>query len=604
MDEPISLLRFPERNASWQRALPYAVLIAVTFALYGPSLYFDFAWDDTNYILNNYWIQGLSLDRFREIWTRSYMGNYAPLHHLAMAFVYSLWGMEPFGFHLVQVFLHAACVCALFFVLQEIESPAVAWLASLLFAVYPPNIENVAWVSEIKTTMALLFFLLSFWAFHRLRTTGDWQNGVWSAIFLTLSLLSKINTVVAPAVFLLYDYKRHDANSGRFWNKNRLRSLIVFFLLGAAFTVGHLFSSQGLSRSSPQWLVDASLTNIPLTPAQEQSGYFGGFWVHLLNLPFFLFFYIRMVLFPGPLSAWQMFPIRAGLDWTVVAAWVGLAALAWIVYRSPRHIQFWILWFFLFLAPVLQLVPNAIWVADRYLYVPAIGAFVLAGKLALHVLERIPRLRLRLSWEAAICLVLLALAWQTHAHLPVWRNDLTLWGATTRTCRTSAYCHYRLGIALLDEGRVDPGVLELSQAVRIRPALRYLLALGDALTDNAGDYERALRAYQLARESGTPLSVTFLAKVAKAQYLSGDLEQARSTIATGQNIQPDNSALLLVEGFVEWKLGDREASKEALRKGLALNSVNPLARHPARFLNDYWKRPAEVGLVLSDLGLF
>lgn len=598
MDERISLLEFPERIVSWQRVLPYAVLVSATLALYGPSLYFDFAWDDTNYILDNYWIQSLSLEHLREIWTRSYLGNYAPLHHMAMALVYSFSGLEPFAYHLTQVVLHTACVCLLYFVLKEIESPRVAWLASLLFAVYPPNIENVAWASEIKTTMALLFFLLSFWAFHRLRQKGHWGYGGGSASFLLLSFLSKINTVVAPAIFLLYDYKKEQP-----WNKRLVASLLPFFLLGAAFTGVHYLSSYGMSQASPQLLVDSALTDIRLSPSQELGGYFGGLGVHLLNLPLYLLFYIRMVVFPYPLSAWHMFSVHAQLDGTVAAAWIGLLALAWIVYRSPRDVQFWMLWFFLFLLPVLQIIPNAIWVADRYLYVPVIGAFVLISKLVFHVLDRLVKLGSRLAWEAAVSCLLLAFAWQTHNHLPVWRNDLSLWSATLRTCMTSAYCHYRLGTALLDgRAEVEPAVRELSQAAQIRPVPLYLIALGDALTDNAGDYERALQAYRIAQQSGRPLSVTFLAKTAKAHYLSGNREQAMGDIATGQRIQPDNSALLIVEGFVQWKLGKREAAREALRKGLALNAVNPQAAHAARFLNDYWKRPAEVGRLLADLG--
>ena len=132
MHQRLSLLEFPANIASWQRVLPYLFLGAVTSALYGPSLYFDFVWDDTNYILNNYWIQDFSLDRLRDIWTRSYLGNYAPLHLLTMAFLHSVWGLEPFGYHLAQLVLHTACVCLLYFVLKEIESPRIMYVPTSL----------------------------------------------------------------------------------------------------------------------------------------------------------------------------------------------------------------------------------------------------------------------------------------------------------------------------------------------------------------------------------------------------------------------------------------------------------------------------------------
>jgi tetratricopeptide (TPR) repeat protein len=444
--------------------------------------------------------------------------------------------------------------------------------------------------------------------------TGRWTDGGRSAGFLILSLLSKVNTVVAPAVFLLYACKEGAAPWSRSCraSKTRLGSLALLCLIAAAFIAVHYFVSYGASRLAPGRLADAAITGIRLLPADEFTGYFGGFTVHLLNFPAFLLFYIRMIFFPAPLSAWQMFPIHSGLDGSLAAAWIALFGLAWIVYRSPRGVQFWMLWFFLFLSPVLQLIPNGIWVADRYLYVPAIGAFVLVSKLFFYVLDRLGALWLRLSWEAIMLVVLFAFAWQTHRHLPVWRNDLTLWEATTRTCMTSAYCHYRLGTALLGTPsgnppgdplapQVQPAVRELAEAARLRPVPVYWIALADSLSDYAGDYPRAFEAYRMARESGRPLSVTFLARVAKAYYLSGDLEQARLVIADGQRIQPDNSEMLFVQAFVEWKLGNFDAAQAALRKGLELNAVNPLAAHPARFLNDHWKHPADVGGLLSDL---
>src|SRR3970282_2227154 len=107
------------------------------------------------------------------------------------------------------------------------------------------------------------------------------------------------------------------------------------------------------------------------------SAYYGSFWVHLQNIPFFLWFYVRTTFFPYPLTIWHMFPVHEQFDGVVLSAWIALLAAGWLLLRRGRDTQFWVLWFLVFLAPVLQIIPNLTWVAEHYLYIPAIGIFVL-----------------------------------------------------------------------------------------------------------------------------------------------------------------------------------------------------------------------------------
>ncbi len=595
MNQRISFPVFSERLVSWGGFFSYALLLAVTFVLYGPTVYFDFVSDDIGYVVENYRIQGQTLSHWRAMWTIPFSGQYAPLHQTVLAAVYFFSGFDPFGYHLVQLLLHGACVCLLYFVLAQLESARIALLACLLFTVHPPNIETVAWISESKSTLAFLFFLLSFWFFHRLRTRGRPTDGLLCALLLVLSLLSKINTVVAPAVFLLYDYRQ-----GVAWTRKTAASLACFFLISAVFVGLTLAYTSSAFPAFPERLLDGAILDVPASPLDFSRGYFGGVGVHLLNLPRFLFFYIRMVFVPYPLSAWHMFPIYTELNWIAGAAWIGLLGLLWVLYRSPRGVQFWLLWFVVFLAPVLQLVPNPTWVADRYLYIPVVGAFVLTARLFFYVFDRIRKPWARLAWVAAMAAILLAFAWQTDRHLPVWQDHLAFWEATAGTCPTSAFCHGRWGQALLREGQTDLAFRELFEAIRIRPAPQYFIYLGDAYTDGPGDYEQALRAYRAAQEAAGELPLFVLAKIAKVHYLAGDLPQARRVIDLGRKADSDDPALLLVDGFLEWKLGNREAARTSLRRVLVLNELYP--RSAAEFFNYYWARPAEVRQMMAELG--
>ncbi|OFV96866.1 MAG: hypothetical protein A3H94_00570 [Acidobacteria bacterium RIFCSPLOWO2_02_FULL_60_20] len=595
----LSLFGFPEQLEGLGKLLPYGLLLSITLALYGPTLFFDFVSDDRRYVLENLQIRRLTWDHFREMWTSSYFSNYAPLHNLIMAVAYAAGGgLDPFAFHLTQLVLHAACVAALYFLLSAIESKQVALLATVLFAVYPPNLETVAWVAEIKSTLAFLFFLVSFWFYARMGRSERPRNGAWCALFLILSLLSKINTVVAPGIFLLYDYKQgYAVKKGRVW------SLSCLFLISALFAWVHMISARPMSLGAPGMLLEESIVDFAVSPSSLASGYFGGLNVHLLNLPGLLLFYVRMVVFPYPLSIWHMVRIYGALNWQSGLAWIAVLVWLWILYRSSREYQFWQLWFIVFLLPVLQIVPNSIWVADRYLYIPAIGAFVLLGKLLFNFLDRHGDRRLRWSAELACLGIILSFAWSTHQHLPVWRSGLSLWQDTIKGCMTSPYCHRGLGEAYVAIGYRYHAIEELFRAVQLRPASTYLISLGDAYTD-VGDYKRALVAYRLAQQTGELVPINILAKVARAHYGLGELQPARAAVNRGLELNPNNPRVLTVKAFIDWKMGDREQARATLRKVLELNAEDSLSAHPRDFFTFVWGNQAEVSAILSDLGPF
>jgi len=88
----LSLFGFPEQLEGLGKLLPYGLLLSITLALYGPTLFFDFVSDDRRYVLENLQIRGLTWDHLREMWTSSYFSNYAPLHNLVMAVAYAAGG--------------------------------------------------------------------------------------------------------------------------------------------------------------------------------------------------------------------------------------------------------------------------------------------------------------------------------------------------------------------------------------------------------------------------------------------------------------------------------------------------------------------------------
>ncbi|MSO19011.1 MAG: hypothetical protein EXQ56_00875 [Acidobacteria bacterium] len=571
-----SLTLSAEGNKCAAKWLPCALLLIITFALYGASVYFNFVWDDSIYIRENYRIRSLDWLHIRAIWTSTYLGHYAPLHHTLLSLLYRVSGMEPFGYHLGQVLIHSACVCLLYALLSKIEPARVALLAALLFAVHPTNIETVAWISETKSTLSLLLVLLSFWFFIRFRETNRPFHFALVAIFLDCSALAKINTVVAPVIFLLYDYKTGDS-----FRQLRWRSLAILFVLSGILVLVHI---QAFGNSGE--MLDGSP--------------YSGLGTRLMNFPLLISFYLEMIVLPFRLSAWELFPVQQSFNWIVALAWTGLALLLVFLVRAGRDTQFWALWILVFLLPVLQIVAFPIWVADRYLYIPLIGGATLVARLFFWCWDWLVQ-----PGTLAVAVVA-ALAWRTHRHLPVWRDELALWSATIPTCMTSAYCHSSFGLALMSAGQFQRGGDELVRAVELQPTPLFLMYLGDAFTRSARNYPEAVRIYLLAlkdrkpagQDIGGPRLAKIHAKLARAYILSGQLDLASQAIQTGREYDWRYPGVWVMDVFLQWKRGNLDGARASLS---GLISMLGQDIQIDGMVDQYWGDRGETRKMLAEL---
>lgn len=568
------------------------------------------------YVTENFTIQALTAENFHRIWTESYLQNYAPLQLQLYALIHSVAGLDPAAYHLAQLLLHVVCVCVLYGVLRRFESPRVALLATLWFAVFPPNVETVAWVSEIKSTLAFILFLFSFHCFVRFRERGLNRDAALSAAFLFVSMLAKISTVVAPAVFLAYDWRGRELPP-----LARLKSLAPFVGISLLFVVIHLYSSHDMQAGAIERLRDAAITTSDTStttsaaqsarsaaaPASPQVAddasqrYFGGLGTHVLNLPGLLWHYLRNTLVPQGLSPWRMVPIETALSARAALLWAGLLGLLLLIWRLQERWRFWLLWFLLFLAPVLQLVPNATWVADRYLYIPAVGIFVVAAKLFFLALDRVSGAAVRAAAEAVMLAGLALLGWQAIRYTSAWSDELTLWKSALSNCSTSAFCNFKVGDAELD-AQMPEAIIRLERAVAIHPETTYLVARARAYTDLAGDYGHAAQLFEQLQLEGRKLQQSVITSIARNHYLAGNLDRANKAVQAGLGLNPEFSSLLLVRGLLEWRAGNFPAARATLRHALELNRSNARAQHAPRFLLEFWQRPAEVGALLRALG--
>ena len=142
---------------------------------------------------------------------------YHPLSILSLAVDYRLFGLDPVGYHAVNLALHLANTLLVFGVLRLLSgSLAAAAAGSLLFGVHPLHVESVAWIAERKDVLSAFFFLGALGAY--LRHLGGTRRRAWYLLALGLlaaSLLAKPMGVTFPLVMFLCDYLRGRAAGRR-----------------------------------------------------------------------------------------------------------------------------------------------------------------------------------------------------------------------------------------------------------------------------------------------------------------------------------------------------------------------------------------------------
>jgi len=529
----------PGRDLSRTPLVLVVIALATTLA-YAGSFSGDWISDDGPMIVENTSLHALTIENLTTIATsRSDGVNYIPLNFLSLAIDRALFGLWPPGFHLVNLLLHIATAFAIYFFLLRIPEPGgLAAAAALLWAVHPVQVESVAWISERKNLLSTLFFVLAFDAYLRFSATPRIRTYLLVLLLYMAALLSKVNTIVLPAMMLVYEIAL----------RRRLRPRDVAAAL-PLFACGGLVAWANLSGNT-----------------SHGASYHGGSLVSTLQtssttIPR----YLLNVVAPFDLSGYYPVPLRASwLDPTVafsVAVIVVLVALTcWLAWRGAPD-AFWLAWFGITLSPMLNLVPFPALMNDRYLYLPLVGLLVPLLRLGQLLLQRADAFR----W-AAIAIVAATFVSLTLARVPVFRNELNLWAdfglrfsyitsdrpwgppprreekrlladALKRHPERAALYNNVGGFAF-EEARFADALASLERAYELGPddptiALnlgRTYLALG-RVDDAVRTLERAIQL--------EPAAFFPQLNLARGYLLRGDLGRARATLERAKSIKKD-----------------------------------------------------------------
>jgi tetratricopeptide (TPR) repeat protein len=473
------------------------------------------SWDDEQNFVSNPYFRGLGATQLRWMWSTFLLGHYVPVSWMSLGLDYSLWGMNPFGYHLTNLLIHAANSVLVYFVARRLvtlaagtaeegrheSSVMTAVVAALLYGVHPLRVESVAWITERRDVLSGFFMLASALTYLRAvaRERTD-KKAYWGSVLLfTAAVLSKATVITLPAVLLIlnvYPLRRLRLSGRRITGGRPVALELAPFAIPALFGMvvsvvavhPPFLGKFGLAFLAPHQLAELAAN----VSAQNQFGVTGKLAVSAYSLCF----YIVKTILPVGLSPFYEMPRELHpLAPRFLASYAGVVALivACFQWRRWPGTSAALAIFIVISAPMLGIVQNGPQIAaDRYTYhaAPALAILLAA---AIHRL--IVGGRRYAIVSASLVAILALLTWRQSRY---WQNSETLWSRVIRVDSSSALGQSAMASLRYKQGRVDEGLTFSAGALAVAP--EYAEAHNDygvGLT-RKGRVEEALAEYRRA----------------------------------------------------------------------------------------------------------
>lgn len=516
-------------------------LFIFAFLLYAPSFSGSWLMDDFSVIVNNPDIRSI-----HNFLVDTFPGR--PLREVSYLLDYSLFGLEPWGYHVQNVFWHALNSWLVYLLAIRLKAnQTAAWLAALLFLVHPVNVEVVANSSHRKDSLALAFMLLALLVFlnvYREQTLSrkcSWLAG--TVVLWGIAFLAKGNALVLPFILLTYE-SVVVSEQDRFLIRSRY---ILPTMALAAVPVLAVWYWYIASLPSFRMAIMGAFIKTENLQDFSVSAYV------LMVAKSFAFMFSKLVC-PVGLSMEYIYAVPTSFaDPWVIAAVVLIILFSVAVYRW-RHTQPDQLFLLLFGTILWLPTSNVFWhlsyfAADRYMYAPSAGLCILAVLASEQICSHRKRL-FAYGWLGIVVICSL-LTWQ---QIGVWQNGMTLY----------------------------------SRMLQVSPrSLEAMIGLSSAHFERkeysaAADYARLA----MDRDPTDARPYTILGNIA---YLKSQLKEALELLLEAQKKNSQAPDVYNVLGSIFDDLGQPDRAVEAFRTALKLRP-------------DYFQAYTNLGVVFERIG--
>ena len=439
--------------------LPALLLALMTFAAYLPAIRGEFIWDDDLYAANPVLTQPKGLFK---IWT---LQHPEALYYRGFPVVYTtfwlerrLWGLQPIGYHLVNIAFHVLNAILAWLLLKRMRLRG-AWIAAAIFALHPVHVESVAWISERKNVLSGMFYLLALGSYLRFE---DGRSRGWYLSSLGLffaALLSKPVTCTLPVILLLLRWLR-----GLKIHFRNLVELLPFFLLALGIGLSTLLVE--VRPLEPE-------IHLPLAQRALLAGRA-------------LWFYPMKLVWPANLAfSYERWNLDAHniTQWLWVLGALGACGWLWRArQRLGRGFLAGIGFYIITISPLLGFVSNYTFhysfVADHYQYLSSLGLIAVGvGSIDFlffrNTVSAPPGLifRKRLAGAALGFSALVLLGLGTWRQAGVYENQNRIWIDTIKKNPASWLAQHNLGFILAGQGKLDEAVAHYRAAIKLKPDL-------------------------------------------------------------------------------------------------------------------------------------
>jgi len=522
----------------------YFFLALIAFAVYANSLQNDFVFDDESVVLGDPSITRISnIPKYLtgEEGFHKVIGPYfRPIISASFALDYAIYGFQPFGFHLTNVIIHVInCLLCLKFLLlvykpAEKENRLLVFLSAAIFAVHPIHTEAVSWVSGRTDSFSFTFFISAFIFFLLFSESRRKKYLFLMGLMYLLSLMAKEMALTLPVLVIAYDIiVKRSASLGKGFHsippkivKKNLTAYLMLVSISAIYmTYRWLILRQVPERVNYLYFYGEDFVTLVATMLQTIPLYF-----RLLFVPIGLLYHYNGYL-PYQHSFFSL-EVLASVAFILV-----LLIVAWYLKKQLPITSYSIIFFFISLTPVMNIVPTVNLMAERFLYIPSLIVSLILLELAFRARDNLRHIQLL----DRLCLGIFSVIVILYSYLTLIRNmdwktnnDLFL----SAQGKPGTVLYVNIGNIYANNGQIDIAESYYRKAIELRS--KTILAqnnLGKVFLVR-GQYDSALHYMTIAHLLDT-LSPEPIFSMAQTYVKMGNLPQAIANMEKLQKMFPN-----------------------------------------------------------------
>jgi Tfp pilus assembly protein PilF len=541
------------------------LLLTMSAVVYGNTLLNGFTLDDDAYILHNPAVTGFSI---RGLLQPTLHNNvFRPTAFATFALNWAIGENRPFGYHLINLLLHAGVTFLLYRVLAKLleampEGRIVAWTTALVFAVHPIHTEAVASISGRSEPLAA-GFLLAAWFLHLT------DLPIPALTCFVLSLFSKESAVVFAPLVLAGDYVRDKLKPIHRYAS--VAGVTVVYLVLLWKVQGGRFGEQRIS------LLDNPLAHLTAS-------------LRVFNALRVAWKYIGLQIYPAKLSCdYSYNAILLDSNWrnTILAALCAAIVLALWIWALLTRRRAWFLAGAIYLLGFAVvgniLVPTGTILGERLMYLPSVGLCLLFVLLWIPLLQYNPRV----AW-VIIAAIMLLLSTRTVIRNQDWRDNFTLFTADVQAVPRSAKLHAMLGGQYMLRSQWDVAQREFETALQIYPDYPEVMELRAVIESRMGQDQEALRSLRRALSLSEKGSVSYdlIAINLANQFLKvGASDNALELMNELIEYSPAYSPAWSNRAAIRWDRGELALARADATTALHLDPTNTQAQYLLNLLD-------------------